>query len=111
MLFCIMTQYTPEALNAMLDDPNTNRYEAVKKVVEAGGGKLVSMYSYGAEGPGAMVIIDVPEAETAAAIAGLAVAGGAVKNIKMLRLMTPDEVAKVRQKARQLRSAYKTPGK
>ena len=110
MLFCITTQYTPQALNAMLDDPNTNRFEAVKKVVEAGGGKLVSMYSYAAEGPGAMVIIDVPEPETAAAIAGLAVAGGAVRNIKLTRLMTPDEVAKVRQKARQLRSAYKAPG-
>ena len=110
MLFCITTQYTAQALNAMLDDPNTNRFEAVKKVVEAGGGKLISMYSYGAEGPGAMVIFDVPEPETAAAITGLAVAGGAVRNIKLTRLMTQDEVAKVRQKARQLRSSYKAPG-
>ena len=45
MHFCITAQYTPQALNAIMDDPNTNRYEAVKKLVEAAGGKLVSMCS------------------------------------------------------------------
>ena len=111
MHFCLTAQYTPQAINAMLDDDTSNRYEAVKKLVETGGGKLISMYSYGAEGPSVMVIMDVPEPSMAAAITGVAVAGGAIHNVKLTRLMTQDEVANVRQKARQIRSAYKAPGK
>ena len=111
MHFCLTAQYTPQALNSIMDDPKTNRYEAVKKLVEAGGGKLVSMYSTAAEGPGVLMIFDVPDPEAAPAMAGVAVAGGAIHNVKLTRLMTQDEVGKVRQKARDLRGAYKAPGK
>ena len=111
MHFSLTAQYTPQALNSILDDPKTNRYEAVKKLVEAGGGKLVSMYSTAADGPGVLVIFDVPDPAVAPSIAGLAVAGGAVHNVKLTRLMTQDEVGKVREKARELRGAYKAPGK
>ena len=111
MHFCLTAQYTPQALNAILDDPNTNRYEAVKKLVEAGGGKLISMYSTAAEGPGVLLIFDVPDPEVAPTIAGLAVAAGTVVNAKLTRLMTQEEVGKVRQKARELRGAYKPPHK
>jgi len=111
MHFCITAQYTSQALNSMMDDPNTNRYEAIKKLVEAGGGKLVSMYSYAAEGPGVLLIFDVPDPTSASAIAGVAMAGGAIHNLKLTRLMTQEEVGKVRQKARELRSSYKAPGK
>jgi hypothetical protein len=55
MLFCITAQYTPQAINAMLDDPNTNRAEAISKLIEAAGGKLVSLYFYPAEGPGVLI--------------------------------------------------------
>jgi hypothetical protein len=58
MLFCLTAQYTPHALNAILDDPSTNRAEAVNRLLEAAGAKLVSMYSTVAEGPGVMVIFD-----------------------------------------------------
>ncbi len=110
MLFCITAQYTPQALNSMLDDPTTNRLEAVKQLLEAADAELVSMYSTVAEGPGAMVIFNVSDPATAPAIAGVAVAGGALKNLKLTRLISPDEVAKVREKGRQIRGAYKAPG-
>ena len=111
MHFCLTAQYTPQALNAILDDPNTNRYEAVKKLIEAGGGKLISLYSTAAEGPGVLLIFDVPDPEVAPTIAGLAVAAGTVVNAKLTRLMTQEEVGKVRQKARELRGSYKPPHK
>ena len=111
MHFCLTAQYTSQALNNMMEDPNTNRYEAVKKLVEAAGGKLVSMYSYAAEGPSVLVIFDVPDPAAAPAIAGLAVAGGAIHNVKLTRLLTQDELVHVRQKARELHGAYKPPGK
>ena len=111
MHFCITAQYTPHALNSIMDDPNTDRYAAVKKLVEAGGGKLISMYSTAAEGPGVLIIFDMPDPEMAMSMTGVAMAGGAIHNIKLTRLMTQDEVKSVRQKARQLRGAYKAPGK
>ena len=111
MHFCLTAQYTPQALNAILDDPNTNRYEAVKKLVEAGGGKVISMYSTAAEGPGVLLIFDVPDPEVAPSIAGLAVAAGTIVNAKLTRLMTQEEVGKVRQKAREIRGSYKAPHK
>ena len=111
MHFCITAQYTPQALNSIMDDPNTDRYAAVKKLVEAGGGKLISMFSTAAEGPGVLMIFDMPDPEMAMSMTGVAMAGGAIHNIKLTRLMTQDEVKSVRQKARQLRGAYKAPGK
>jgi len=111
MHFCFTAQYTPQALTAILDDPKINRYEATKKVIESGGGTLISMYSTIGEGPGVLIIIDVPNPEVAYAITGIAFAAGTVHNPKLTRLMTQEEVGKVRQKARELRGAYKAPGK
>ena len=111
MHFCITAEYTPQALNAIMENPTTNRYEAFKKLVEAAGGKLISMYSTGADGPGVLAIFDVPDPAAAAAISGIVTAGGAVHNIKLTRLLTQDEVTHVRQTAAKLRGAYKPPGK
>ncbi len=111
MLFCIMGQYTSQAVSAMLDDTSTDREAAVKKLMEAAGAKLVAMYSYIAEGAGIMVIFEVPDPSVAAAITAVAVSGGALQNVKHIRLVTQQEVAGIRQKARGIRAAYKAPGK
>ena len=44
MHFCLTGQYTAQALNAIMDNPNVSRYEAAKNLIEAAGGKLISMY-------------------------------------------------------------------
>ena len=111
MHFCLTAQYTPQALNSIMDDPKTNRYEAVKKVVETAGGKLVSMYSTSADGPGVLVIFDVPDPNVAPAISGVVLSTGAMHNAKLTRLWTPDEITQVRKKASELRGVYKPPGK
>ena len=111
MHFCFTAQYTSQAINAMLDDPATNRAEAIKKLLDAAGAKLVSLYNYPAEGPGVMLIFDVPDPEMAPAIAAIAFAGGAIQNVKLTRLLTQDELKSIQQKGRQLRAAYKPPGK
>ncbi|MDH6262055.1 GYD domain-containing protein [Bradyrhizobium sp. BR13661] len=111
MHFCLTAQYTPQALNNLMDNPTTNRYEAAKSLVESAGGKLISMYSTAADGPGVMVVFDVPDSNAAPAISGILVASGAAHNVTLTRLWTPDEIQHVRQKARQLRGAYNPPGK
>ena len=110
MLFCITAQYTPLAINGMLDDPTTNRAEAIKKLLDAAGGKLVSMYFYPAEGPGVMVIFDVPDPDMAVAISGVAVSSSAAQNVHLTRLFTMDEVNTIRQKRVKLSGTYKPPG-
>ena len=70
MHFCLTAQYTPQALNKIMENPKTNRYEAAKKLIEAAGGKLISMYSTAADGPGVLVIFDVPDPSAAPAISG-----------------------------------------
>jgi len=110
MHFCMTAQYTPKSLNSILENPKTNRYEAAQKLVEAAGGKLISMYSTAADGPGVLIIFDVPDPGSAPAISGIVVASGAVHNVTLTRLWTQDEIAQVRQKATQLKGAYSPPG-
>ena len=45
MHFCITGQYTPQALNGMMENPSANRSEVAKKLVEAAGGKMVCFFS------------------------------------------------------------------
>jgi len=110
MHFSLTAQYTPQALNKIMENPKTNRYEAAKKLIEAAGGKLISMYSTAVDGPGVLLIFDVPDPNAAPAISGLVVASGAIHNVCLTRLFTQDEIMQVRQKAVQLRGAYTPPG-
>ena len=94
-----------------MENPTVNRQEVIKKLLESAGGKLISMYSTAADGPGVLAIFDVPDPAAAAAISGVVTAGGAIHNVKLTRLLTQDEVTHVRQTAAKLRGSYKPPGK
>ena len=111
MHFCFTAQYTPSALNAIMENPTINRQEVIKKLLESAGGKLISMYSTAADSPGVLAIFDVPDPAAAAAISGVVTAGGAIHNVKLTRLLTQDEVTHVRQTAAKLRGSYRPPGK
>ena len=110
MLFCIMADYTAQALNAMRENPTTNRREAADKLIEAAGGKVVAMYGTVRNGPGAMLIFDVPDPAMAPPIAGVIRSSGAVENLQLMRLATMEEVTVFRQNAAKIRGAYKPPG-
>jgi uncharacterized protein with GYD domain len=110
MLFSLTGEYTPQALNAMRENPNTNRQAAVEQLVKAADGKLIGMYGRAAKGPGVLVIIDVPDPDMAAAMCGVAVAAGALQNVEVTRLFSMQEIVQLRQKAGRLRGAYKPPG-
>jgi uncharacterized protein with GYD domain len=111
MHFCLTGQYTAQALNSIMDNPTVSRYEAAKNLIEAAGGKLISMYSTATDGPGVLVIFDVPDPNVAPAISGVVLSTGAMHNAKLTRLWTPDEITPVRKKASELRGVYKPPGK
>jgi uncharacterized protein with GYD domain len=110
MLFCLTADYTPAALNAMRENPNTNRQAAVEQLLSAAGGKLVAIYGRASSGPGVMVIFDVADPAMAPAISGVAVSAGTVQNVQLTRLFTMDEIKSIREKAGKIRSACKPPG-
>ena len=110
MLFSLTAEYTPQALNAMRENPNTDRRAAVEQVLGGAGGKLIAMYGRASNGPGVLVIFDVPDPAMAPAISGVAVSAGSIQNVELTRLFSMEELTDIRQKARQLRGAYKPPG-
>jgi uncharacterized protein with GYD domain len=99
MLFCLTADYTPQALNAMRENPNTNRQAAVEQLLSAAGGKLVAMYGRATNGPGVMVIFDVTDPAMAPAISGVAVSAGTIHHVELTRLFTMDEVKGLRERA------------
>ena len=109
MLYCISANYTPKALQAMAKNPNTNRRDAVEKLVTAAGGKLVAMYGTTVDGPGAMVILDA-DSGVGATIAAVVASSDGVCNVKAQRLFTMDEVIGIRKKRIQLQASYSPPG-
>jgi uncharacterized protein with GYD domain len=94
----------------MRESPNTDRRTAVEQVLAAAGGKLIAMYSRATNGPGVLVIFDVPDPAMAPAMCGGAVSAGSIQNVELTRLFTMEEIADIRRKARQLHGAYKPPG-
>jgi uncharacterized protein with GYD domain len=109
MLFCISANYTPKAMQAMAKNPNTNRHDAVEKLVKAAGAKLVAMYGTMADGPGAMVIVD-GDPRVGAAITAVVASSDSVQNVKIQRLFSMDEVIAVRKKRIELQASYSPPG-
>jgi uncharacterized protein with GYD domain len=76
MHFCLTGQYTPQALNNIMENPTVDRSENAKKAIEVAGGKLISFYATAAEGPGVLVIVDVPDGGAVATVSGVVVAAG-----------------------------------
>jgi uncharacterized protein with GYD domain len=109
MLFCITANYTPKAMQAMAKNPNTNRRDAVEKLVKAAGGKLVAMYGTMVDGPGAMVIVD-GDPGVGAAITAVVASSDSVQNVKAQRLFSMDEMMAIRKKRIELQASYSPPG-
>jgi hypothetical protein len=84
-------------------------HEAPRKLVTAGGGKLISFYRTLAEGPGVIVIFEA-DPITAAAVNAVVVAGGAPKDVRFTRLWTDEDVTAIRKKRAEIEGAYKPPG-
>jgi uncharacterized protein with GYD domain len=87
-----MGQYTPRAFNGMMENPTSNRFKAAKKLIEAAGGKMISMYGMPAEGPGVMAIFETSNPTAATAISGVVVASGGLRNVKLLHLLTQEDL-------------------
>lgn len=104
-LYMYQASYTPESWAAQLKNPQ-NRGDIVGRAAcEAVGGKLVgSWYCFGEYD--LMIVADVPNHESMAAIALAIAAGGATRSAKTTVLMSGDEAVAGMKKAQVVSHIY-----
>ncbi len=108
-LYMYQAAYTPESWAAQIKNPQ-NRVEAVgRQVCEAVGGKFVGGWLCFGDYD-LIIIADVPNNESMAAIALAVGAGGALKASKTTVLMTGTEGVDALQKAAAVAKAYSPAG-
>ena len=88
--FLIKASYTAEGLKGLLKDGGTGRRAAVDKMLDSLGGKVEAFYFAFGEAD-VFVIVNLPDAVTAAAISFVINASGAVQS-STIPLLTPEEV-------------------
>ncbi len=105
-LYMYQAAYTPESWAAQVKNPQ-NRVETVgRQVCEAVGGKLVGGWLCFGEYD-LVIIADVPNNESMAAIALAVAAGGAIKASKTTVLMTGTEGVGALKKSDAVAKAYR----
>ena len=98
--------YTQEAWQALIKNPQ-NRIDAVRPAVEKLGGKIETAYFAFGEYD-VIVIAELPDNVSAAALAVAFAGGGACRNVKTTPLLSAAEAVEAMKKAGQ--SGYKAVG-
>jgi uncharacterized protein with GYD domain len=88
--FLIEASYTLEGVRGVQSAGGSSRRDAVAKVAESVGGNLESFH-FGFGDRDAYVIVDLPDLESAAAVA-ITVNGSGGATVKTTVLLTPEEV-------------------
>ena len=88
--FLFEASYTADGIKGIQGEGGTGRRDAVAQVADSVGGQLESFY-FAFGGSDAYVVVDLPDNESAAAVALTVNASGAV-SVKTVVLLTPEEV-------------------
>jgi uncharacterized protein with GYD domain len=101
-MFC--GSYTAEGMKGVVKEGGTARQAAVRQLTESVGGKLEAMYfAFGSDDW--YIIADLPDAESAIAVAAMTGSTGAV-NLRTIVLLTPEQIDAGVKKA----VSYRRPG-
>ena len=102
--YLFKTNLTRDGLAGTLAEGGTSRRETISKLAENVGGRIESFY-YAFGGTDAYVIVDLPDNETAAAVAVTVSASGAA-SVETVVLIEPEQV----DAASQMTIDYRKPG-
>lgn len=102
--FMIEASYTLEGLKGLQSAGGSSRRDAIAQVAESVGGKLEDIY-FAFGDSDVFVIVDLPDNESAAAVAMTVSSSGAVRT-KTVTLLTPEEVDAAAKRS----VAYRPPG-
>jgi uncharacterized protein with GYD domain len=103
--YLIQASYTPEGIQGLINDSAAGRRAVVQDAAKAAGGKLEAFY-YAFGEHDAVIIVELPDNVTAAAMC-LATAGSGSVRVKTTPLLTVEEV----DKALEVKIKYRAPGK
>lgn len=103
--YLYQASYTAEGTKGLLKEGGSKRRAAVEEVTKALGGKLEAFY-YAFGDSDVFVIVDAPDAASAAAVSLAVNASGAVR-LKTTVLLTPEEMDHAAKK----NVTYRAPGK
>jgi len=107
-IFISQGRYSRDAIKGMIANPE-DRAEAVAKLLEAAGGKLLAYYVTLGEYD-FMSIGEFPDAQGASAAVLAAAASGAVTDVKTITAMTTAEAKQVFAATGKAAAAYRAPG-
>ena len=103
--YLVQASYTAEGIQGLLKDGASGRKAAVQSTVKALGGKVEAFY-YAFGKDDAVIILDLPDNVTAAAVGLTTLASGAVRT-RTTPLLTVEEV----DQAVKVQMKYRAPGK
>lgn len=105
-LYMYQAAYTPDSWAAQLKNPQNRAEEVGRAVCEAAGGKLVgAWYAFGEYD--LIIVADMPNAESMAALAFAVAAGGAVRAAQTTALMSGAQGVAAMKKAATVAKTYK----
>ena len=105
--YMVVFQYTPEAQAALVSNPE-DRSQATSDLIQQAGGEMESYYYCFGEYDG-VVTFQVPDDESAQAIAHAVAASGTISHERMINLQTVEEKMQTLQKAQQLAQSFQPP--
>ena len=105
-LYMTQAGYTSEAWTALTRNPE-NRGEAISRLAESMGGRVLSFYNSFGEYD-LVVIYEAPDESTAAAIVLAAVSPGHLSSVKTTVLLSAEEGMEAMRKAGE--ATYRAPG-
>ena len=95
--FLTQAAYTPESWGTLIEKPH-DRLEALRPAIEKLGGRIVNaFYAFGEYD--VVVITEMPDEASAAALAIAAAAGGSLRTTKTTQLVTAAEGIEIMKKA------------
>lgn len=102
--FLIQSSYTTEGIRGLVGDSASGRRADVQAAVKALGGKVEAFY-YAFGDDDTIIILDLPDNVTAAAV-GLTTSGTGTVRVRTTPLLTVEEV----DKALEVKMRYRAPG-
>ena len=106
--YAMLFSYTPDVWRNMLKSPQ-DRAGAVRALLETSGGTLESLYFMFGERDG-LVICDVPDADSMAAISIAVSSSGSFQHVETHELIEPERLVSVLGKAGEAAGLYRAPG-
>lgn len=107
-LYMYELAYTAEALAAQIKNPQDRIETAAKPILAKAGGKLIGGgYSFGDYD--VVVIYEAPDDQSAAAVAMVVGAAGAVKSAKTTKLLSGQQWVEALKKAQEVGAQYQPP--